>query len=174
MERRTFRCLFLYKIRVIKRIRGFIKQCKIRYNKIEVNKQEEFMNYKDKLIYIQERLKVKETTKQEEKDYYAMLIELIDELVQLINDVEQMYKMDQMKVELNRYKGQWIEVIDEVCEYLEVLEEQTFALVKGKKLYESFDEVMADLEDWIENINEVIDNEHPISYIESWDIGVFF
>ena len=132
------------------------------------------MNYKERLIHIQEQFKVKKTTKQEEKDYDEMLIQLIDELLHLVNDVEEMNKIVQMKRQLSLYEDQWIGAMDEICESLEMLEQQSFGIVKGKKLYETFDEVMADLEDWIENINEVIEDKQPIPYIESWDIGLFF
>ncbi|MBE6022292.1 MAG: hypothetical protein E7231_03535 [Cellulosilyticum sp.] len=128
------------------------------------------MQYQNILDSKKEQFKLKAQGNMENQVYYEMLSQVAAELIALEQKVEAIKDQNISKA----YKHQWMEIIGELCEILEVLEEQDLKMVKGKKTYEAIDEVIADLEDWIESINEEIGDEEQLPYFESWDIGVFF
>lgn len=73
---------------------------------------------------------------------------------------------------------EWQEFIKDFLEWLNRWGEMPFELIKGKKYYEELDLLMADLEDWIDDTNESLEkldqNEIFFSYMEAWDMGIFF
>ena len=133
------------------------------------------MKYQDRLLNKVEQFNSRAGEGLEGQDYYEMLSSLTQELVDLERNMESLKQNPRIKNKLMPYEGQWLDLLEELCESLEVLEEQSYAVVKGKKIYESVDEIIADLEDWIECVNEVLEDEEiNMSYLEAWDIGVFF
>lgn len=119
----------------------------------------------NKLVLIKENLKLKATANENEELVYAMFADVAAECLL------QLERMNQLKV--NTSSGQII--IEEIMDSLESFIEMPYKLLISKKCYESFDELIADFEDWIENTNEFIeDNEKILPYMESWNIGLFF
>ena len=111
----------------------------------------------------------------EETGYYEMLGAVTDELLALCLQVEKIKEMPLTQSRFKGYEEAWHEIISAISEALQSLEELSYKEVKGKKIFEEVDEVFADLEDWIEDLNEEnFMQEHPLSYLEAWDIGFFF
>lgn len=133
------------------------------------------MNYQNILLEKVAQLESKATTQVQDGAYYEMLIQLAKELMDLVDQVETLKQETAIKNQLIALEGQWLETMDELCESFDILADESFGAVKGKKIYETVDEIIADLEDWIENVNEVLEDKGVnIAYLEAWDIGVFF
>ena len=132
------------------------------------------MNYKEQLLNKQTYFLEKQRKAQAaEGSYYEMLSRVVNELIHLIERIEQLSTVSHLKAAFKPYEGQWFFIMDEICEALEVLATEAFGAIKGKKIYEEVDEVMADLDDWIEAVNEM-EMDDTLPYLEAWDIGVFF
>ncbi|MBP3886381.1 MAG: hypothetical protein J6F30_01815 [Cellulosilyticum sp.] len=133
------------------------------------------MKYQDTLLKAANKFEVEAKKQVALQGYYEMLACFAKELAQLVSQVQALKEKPIIKNKLIPYDGQYLAIMDELCETLEILEEESFTLVRGKKIYEVVDEMVADLEDWIENVNEILEDEGVnMSYLEAWDIGVFF
>lgn len=132
------------------------------------------MDYQERLLKQKEKLEAKLEIQSENQGYYTMLIDLASALAKFATEVERLKKSSSAKYILTANEHQWLDIMEELCESLQMLEEESLKVVKQKKLYEAVDEVIADLEDWIEMVNESIGAETPLAYIEAWDIGMFF
>ena len=124
------------------------------------------MYYQEVLLKQKAEFERQLSKQKEHHDYYEMLVTFTSALIQLSQQVQG------LKNQLKAYECQWLNIMDELCESLQMFQEESFIVVKGKKIYETVDEVVADLEDWIETVNEHV--EEALPYIEAWDIGVFF
>lgn len=133
------------------------------------------MKIEERLIELQTNLKGFEGNNSEEAAYYTMLIELCKELKHLLQLIDE-YKLHLgLRKQIIASEPEGKEIITAICEVLENESYQSFALVKNKKMYEVLDECMADLDDWIESLNEDIEAQGvTLPYIEAWDIGLFF
>ncbi len=132
------------------------------------------MNYQEELIRQKNKFQLQLTTTNDSQAYYEMLIHFTDEMIGLTQQIEQLKKDFSVRRQLKEYEHQWFDIMDELQESLQILELENLNSAKGKKLYETVDEIVADLEDWIESVNEYLEDKEPLSYIEAWDIGVFF
>ena len=117
----------------------------------------------------------KSKDKPEEAPYYKMLEATIEELILLGTHIEKLKQNPFTKSSFNAYQGEWEEMMEAIGEAFDLLIEMPYKVVKAKKIYEDVDAVFADLEDWIESLNEESFMEiQPLGYIEAWDIGLFF
>lgn len=106
------------------------------------------------------------------KMYDAFIKECQSQLIQL----EEMKKETLTKGIISNYEEEFYELIEEVVTQLNALLEVPCAVMIRKKSYcEAMDDLIADLDDWIENVNEALDGKGTgFNYMEAWDIGVFF
>lgn len=114
------------------------------------------------------------TVNEQEKVIYNMLSGLAKEIQQLLVYMEEMSKEPACKGIVFNYQPQCQDIIEETLEILEELINMPFKVLIGKKIYEVIEDQMAELDDWIETINEELENtSRCFPYIEAWDIGVF-
>lgn len=133
------------------------------------------MEFHTQLLQKKEQFIEKSKDKPEEASYYKMLEATIDELMALGAHVEKLKETPFTKSSFKAYQGEWEEIMEEIGETLDLLIEMPYKVVKAKKIYEDVDAVFADLEDWMESLNEEPFMEmEPLGYIENWDIGLFF
>lgn len=133
------------------------------------------MEFSVQLLQKKEKLIQNSKDKPEETPYYKMLEATIEELISLGAHVEKLKENLFTKSSFKAYQSEWEEMMEEIGEALDLLIEMPYKVVKAKKIYEDVDAVFADLEDWIESLNEEAFMEmEPLSYIENWDIGLFF
>lgn len=133
------------------------------------------MEFSTQLLQKKEQLIEKSKDKPHEALYYKMLEATIEELISLGAHVEKLKENLFTKSSFKAYQSEWEEMMEEIGEALDLLIEMPYKVVKAKKIYEDVDAVFADLEDWIESLNEEAFMEmEPLSYIENWDIGLFF
>lgn len=126
-------------------------------------------------VFIQMKAQFNQKSIGEEAGYYEMLEAVTDELLALGLQVEKIKEMPLTQSHFRGYEEAWNDIVAAISEALQSLEELSYKEVKGKKIFEEVDEVFADLEDWIEDLNEeTFMQEHPLSYLEAWDIGFFF
>lgn len=117
---------------------------------------------------------VHDAINEQEKMIYNMLCGLAKEIQQLLVYMEEILKEPSCKGIVFRYQPQCQDIIEETLEILEELTNMPFKVLIGKKFYEVIEDQMADLDDWIETINEELeDTAKCFPYIEVWDIGVF-
>ena len=117
---------------------------------------------------------VHDAVNEQEKMIYNMLCGLAKEIQQLLVYMEEISKEPSCKGIVFRYQPQCQDIIEETLEILEELTNMPFKVLIGKKFYEVIEDQMADLDDWIETINEELeDTAKCFPYIEVWDIGVF-
>lgn len=130
----------------------------------------------EKLSVLEKRLyaKVTHAMGEEEKASYDMFGRLVKEMLQLVIRIEEMALHISCRPTVLKYQANCDDIIDETVEILEELIEMPFKVILGKKLYESIEDQMADLDDCIEIINEeLVDDSKILPYIETWDIGIF-
>lgn len=133
------------------------------------------MEFNTQLLQKKEQLIEKSKDKPEEAPYYKMLEATIEELIVLGAHIEKLRETPFTKSSFKAYQSEWEEMMEEIGEAIDLLIEMPYKVVKGKKIYEDVDAVFADLEDWIESLNEESFMEsEPLGYIENWDIGLFF
>lgn len=121
---------------------------------------------------IQDKLLVVEM--EEEKAVYNMLSELIKECHQLFSTIEEAAKTPSYQEVLLAELTEGEALMEELLEILEECIELPFKVMMRQKVYETIEDQMADLDDWIETLNESLDQPSCyFPYIESWDIGVF-
>lgn len=133
------------------------------------------MEFSTQLLQKKEQLIEKSKDKPHEALYYKMLEATIEELISLGAHVEKLKENLFTKSSFKAYQSEWEEMMEEIGEALDLLIEMPYKVVEAKKIYEDVDAVFADLEDWIESLNEEAFMEmEPLSYIENWDIGLFF
>ena len=129
------------------------------------------MEFSVQLLQKKEKLIQNSKDKPEETPYYKMLEATIEELISLGAHVEKLKENLFTKSSFKAYQSEWEEMMEEIGEALDLLIEMPYKVVKAKKIYEDVDAVFADLEDWIESLNEEAFMEmEPLSYIENWDI----
>ena len=111
---------------------------------------------------------------EQEKLAYNMLSGLVKEMNQLLMDIEEVVGNPSCKGIVLNHQNQCEEIIEDTLDILEEIIEMPFKAVIGKKLYEVIEDQMADLDDWIETINELLEHTSiNFHYIEEWDIGIF-
>lgn len=107
--------------------------------------------------------------------YYKMLEETIEALIALDARIEMLKQTPFTKAPFKPYEAEWEEIMVAIEEAFDLLVETPYKVVKGKRIYEDVDTIFADLEDWMESLNEEAFMEmEPLGYIENWDIGLFF
>ena len=129
-----------------------------------------------KLVGLENKIydKIMHSVSEQEKIVYNMLSDLIKELQQLLMHINDMSNDSFYRSLLLSGHTQYEDIIEETLEILEELIEMPFKILIGKKLYVAIEDQMADLDDWIETINEEIEDASKVfPYIEAWDIGVF-
>lgn len=118
--------------------------------------------------------KMRHIVNEQEKTVYNMLSELAKEIQKLLVYMEEISKAPSCKGIVFNYQPQCQGIIEETLEILEEFTNMPFKELIGKKLYEVIEDQMADLDDWIETINEELEHTSKcFHYIEAWDIGVF-
>lgn len=130
----------------------------------------------EKLAVLENRIyaKVTHDMSEEEKASYDMLGRLTKEILQLVIRIEEMAHHISCRPTVLKYQAHLGDIIDETVSILDELIEMPFKIIVGKKLYESIEDQMADLDDCIEIINEeLVDASKILPYIETWDIGIF-
>ncbi len=111
---------------------------------------------------------------EQEKLAYNMLNGLAKEMKQLLMDIEDVASDPSYKGVILKSQSQCEDIIEETVDILEEMIEMPFKALIGKKLYEVIEDQMADLDDWIETINEALEHtSKSFPYIEVWDIGIF-
>ena len=128
------------------------------------------------LTQIQNKIqdKLQSIEKDGEKSVYHMLGALIDECHQLLRKVEETAQLSTYQEILLCELPEGEAIIEETLQILEESIDLPFKLLTSKKVYEMIEDQMADLDDWIETLNENLDETtYSFSYIESWDIGIF-
>lgn len=129
-----------------------------------------------KLVRLENKMQEKMiyAVSEQEKLVYDMLISLVKEIQYLLVQIEEMVADASYSGIVPNYQTQCEDIVEETLEILEEIMEVPFKVLIGKKLYEAIEDQMADLDDWIETINEALEGSPKIlSYIEAWDIGAF-
>lgn len=112
-------------------------------------------------------------TKQE-KNVYVMLGKLMNECHELLNAVKKVAQTPSCQAIISSEFPEGESIVEETLAILEGITELPFKQLISKKVYETIEEQMADLDDWIETLNESLEHSsYSFPYIESWDIGVF-
>lgn len=120
---------------------------------------------KNKLTSLEEQLRTKASIQANEEAVYTMFANVAGECTL------QLQKMNQITDDTSAGEA----ILEEITDLLEQFVEMPYHLLISKKTYENFDEIMAELDDWVESINELIEtHSEPFSYMEAWDLGVFF
>ena len=130
----------------------------------------------EKLTQLDQKMyfKMMDTANEQEKSAYNMLSGVLKEIDQLLMDLEEVASNPSFKSIVLNHRSECEEIIEETLAILEEMSEMPFKSVIGKKFYEVFEGQMADLDDWIETINEALEyTSISFPYIEAWDIGIF-
>lgn len=110
----------------------------------------------------------------EEKAVYHMLSELMKECHQLLSAIEKVAQTPSCQAIMLAELPEGEAIVEETLAILEESIELPFKLLISKKVYEAIEDQMADLDDWIETLNESLEPfSYSFPYIESWDMGVF-
>lgn len=117
-----------------------------------------------------------EQLEEKEKNICLMYESLIQNFRIQLQTFESLKEESVLKKIFNKHQDTFQGIMEEIIDFLEVLIKLPYKVLVGKKVYEEMDELIADLEDWIETINEDLEEvaENQFTYIEAWDIGVFF
>lgn len=130
----------------------------------------------EKLVGLENKMhdKMTHAINEQEKVVYEMLNGLAKEIQQLLVSMEKVSEEPPCKGIVFNYQRQCEEIIEKTLEILEELIDVPFKVLIGKRLYEVIEDQMADLDDWIETINEaLVHTSKSFPYIEVWNIGVF-
>ena len=116
-----------------------------------------------------EKLNTLLTSDQEATNYHQMLRALTDEIKDKTEKIYAMkYKNQGMIAEWEAFVENYIAIMNEWGN-------SDLIWIKKKKLYEEMEPLMAEIDDWIDEVNEaVLNDEEQLKYIEKWDIGIFF
>lgn len=130
------------------------------------------------LITLQDDLKTLKTkvagASQIEAQLYNVLIQTGEEVIETINKVIVFRKTMTFNKGLDALIEEVMAYIDEVHEIYIYVIEAPYKTIRLKRLFESLDEVMGGIDDFIESVNELFEDQgFNISYIESWDVGFF-
>ena len=106
-----------------------------------------------------------------QKDYIEMVESLLQEIQALIT-----YYDEIASCELAAFRGkdELTQCLMQLIEDLEASLSMPIQILKKTRFYETIDEDLAEIDDWIEEMNECIAPARHLGYIESWDIGYFF
>ncbi len=117
-----------------------------------------------------------EQLEEKEKNICLMYESLIQNFRIQLQRFEALKEEGALKKIFNKHQDTFQGIMEEIIDFLEVLIKLPYKVLVGKKAYEEMDELIADLEDWIETINEDLEEvtNSKFAYIEAWDIGVFF
>lgn len=121
-----------------------------------------------------EQLKQSFSSKQEEKDYLEMILGMIDEICTIEEKLTAYHHEKEVALSIMRARQEWATYVEVFIEILSEWLLLDFARIKREKHYLDMEDLMADIDDWIESFEE--ENEETclhFSYMESWDIGVF-
>lgn len=120
---------------------------------------------------IQDKLLIVST---EEEAVYRMLGELIKECYQLLSSIEEVAQQSSCQAIFLSELPEGEAIMEETLEILEECIGLPFKVLISQKMYETIEDQMADLDDWVETLNESLEESSCyFPYIESWDIGVF-
>lgn len=113
---------------------------------------------------------------EKEKNICLMYESLIQTFRMQLQTFESLKEESTLKKIFNKHQDTFQGIMEEIVDFFEELMELPYKVLVGKKVYEEMDELIADLEDWIETINEELEEvtDSQFAYIEAWDIGVFF
>ena len=110
-----------------------------------------------------------------EDDYHQMMVALIDEMQQKTEKLQDLTKRAALPIGIKRLMNEWQAFVEEFIELLTSLQSLDYMVIKKKRAYEGLEELMADVDDWIDEADETLEScGESISYMEAWDIGVFF
>lgn len=110
-----------------------------------------------------------------EDDYHQMMVALIDEMQQKTEKLQDLTKQATLPLGIKRLMNEWQAFIDEFVEILTSWQTLDFMLIKKRRDYEALEALMAEVDDWIDEVNEALENcGGSLSYMEEWDIGIFF
>lgn len=110
-----------------------------------------------------------------EDDYLQMMVALIDEMQQKTEKLQDLTKQATLPLGIKRLMNEWQAFIDEFVEILTSWQTIDFMLIKKRRDYEALEALMAEVDDWIDEVNEALENcGESLSYMEEWDIGIFF
>lgn len=109
------------------------------------------------------------------KAYYKMIGQVCKDLLKIEGLIRTLQDNKLLNQQVRPIYEMMESAISSFCELLFQPEYQDFMLVKRKKLYEDLDDQMAELEDCIEDLNELlVEHGMKVHPLESWDIGLFF
>lgn len=118
-----------------------------------------------------DKTKKQKESNENQSTYAQMIGDLLKEIQVLINHYNDIASH---QLAAFRQKGELIHCLTQLVDDLEVSLNMEPEALKKTRFYETIDEDIAQIDDWIEEINECIAPEHNFNYIESWDIGYFF
>lgn len=114
-------------------------------------------------------LKAKETS-----ELYTILVQTGEEIEGVLHRVIDFRNTMTFHKELDLLLEEVEEYIEDLHEIYAGIIEMPTHLVRLKRLFEAVDEVMGGIDDFIENVNELFEEQDfNIDYIESWDIAFF-
>ena len=110
-----------------------------------------------------------------EGDLQEMLCALTEELIeksQILFDAKQ---EKSIPISFMNSLKEWQEYMDAYCEVIRGWMNLDFITIKKCKYFEEMEDLMADLDDFIDTFNELYEvNNLQLGYMENWDIGIFF
>lgn len=126
-------------------------------------------------LQVQLTQKITHTETGKEKAIYEMYDALLNECMLDIMQLEALERDVALKGSIMKYKSIFQQLIGELTILLQDLMQVPYPVLIKKKVYEEIDELIADIEDCIENINEALEGKGNLfHYMEAWNIGVFF
>ena len=108
-------------------------------------------------------------------DYHQMMVALIDEMQQKTDKLQDLTKQATLPLEIKRLMNEWKAFVGEFIKLLTSWQTLDFVTIKKKRYYEALEALMAEVDDWIDEANEALENcGESLSYIEEWNIGIFY
>lgn len=109
-----------------------------------------------------------------EKELYEVLIGTGREIIATIGKAVAFRKSMTFHKELDLLLEEVSECLEEIHEIYAHVIEAPYKTIRLKRLFESLDEVMGGIDDFIESVNELFEAQgFKLDYIESWDVGFF-
>lgn len=109
-----------------------------------------------------------------ESELYNVLVQSGQEIIETLNKVIIFRQTMSFHKGLDALLNDVTEYIDEMHEIYKYVIEAPYKTIRLKRLFESLDEVMGGIDDFIESVNELFEGQgFNINYIENWDVGFF-
>ncbi len=109
-----------------------------------------------------------------EKQLYTILVQTGEEIISTVGKVIEFRKSMTFHNELDLLLEEVKECIEEIHEnYVDVIG-MSYNQIRLKRLFESLDGVIGEIDDFIERVNELFEAQNfRLNYIENWDISFF-